>query len=63
MGRDGQTVVEEAFFDHLGVLLELDDRLTELLVVQRDLVSFNEVVVKVDRKNLSILNPFLMIFG
>lgn len=54
-----QRVVKEALRDDVGLSLLVGDSTTELLVVQRDLVSLHEVVIKMDRQHLSILNYFL----
>ena len=59
MRRSRERIVEESFLDDLCLLLIIIVDLGELLVVERNLVSFDEIIIKVDWQNLRILNCLL----
>ena len=62
MTRNGQRVVKESFFNQICLLLVIIVDLGELLVVQWDVVTFNEVVVEVDGEDLGVLHGLVGVF-
>lgn len=57
--RNRQRVVKESFFDDLGLLRVFIVDFRKLLVVQWNLVPFDEVVIEVDWQDLWVLEGFL----